>query len=320
MILVTGGSGFVGAALVPILAASTERLCVLTRRPGGGSQSVELRTGDLLDAATLTTALRDVTTLIHLAAALPRVGVDFGIMRRINVDGTRNLAATAISAGVKRFIHVSSAGVYGDRGELQPANEQTTPTPQTAYERTKLDAEHVVTEACRNSSMSLVILRPTGIFGPGRDSTLHFYKQVAHRAVWIHGPSRVIVHPTYVGDLVQAILLTLTSPMSERTVFNIAGNESLDYRELIARIGRRIGVRTRQVRIPAQPTLAIAKAAMVAARAIGHSASSLERIQQRVINRSVDTSLARQVLGFTPSPLEDGIDVTIDWARRAGRL
>jgi nucleoside-diphosphate-sugar epimerase len=64
----------------------------------------------------------------------------------------------------------------------------------------------------------------------------------------------------------------------------------------------------------------MAKLLMAAANAAGRSSSALERMQQPIINRSVDISLARRALGFAPSPLVESIDATIDWARRAGQL
>src|SRR6185436_9203424 len=110
-------------------------------------------------------------------------GIDDSAMRRINVDGTRNLATAAGAAGVKRFIHISSAGVYGERPELQPPDERTAPMPQTPYERSKLDAEVALAAALQNTGIASVILRPTGIHGPRREATARFYSRICRRAL-----------------------------------------------------------------------------------------------------------------------------------------
>jgi nucleoside-diphosphate-sugar epimerase len=318
MILVTGGSGFVGTALLPALVARGIPVRVLTRRsvpiPG-----VESHRGDLLDPVSLTAAVRDVGAVIHLAVALGSSPLGAADILRTNVEGTANLAAAAAKAGVRQFVHVSSAGVYGDGMDVAPRNERTPPRPYTTYQRSKLESEDAVAATLRDTGVSWIVFRPTEIDGPGRQQTLRLYQNVLHRRVWVHGPPRLIVHPTYVGDLVNALLLALERPVAAG-LFNIAGAEALTYPELIERIARRLHVRVRQVQLPAQPTRLIAKIAMNLTTALGRPVPSFERVQRPIINRSVDVSRARSVLGFEPCPLDEAIDATIAWGRREGRV
>jgi UDP-4-keto-D-QuiNAc 4-reductase len=320
VILVTGASGFVGAALLPALVDRGDRVCVLTRRGLPVPSGVEVRSGDLLVPPTLPAALRGATTVIHLAAALPGNGVSDGLMRQTNIDGTGNLARAAAAAGIQRFIHMSSAGVYGDGADLLAADENTTPRPETPYERSKLDAEDALVAALDGTTVSVVVLRPSGIHGPTRDATVHFYTEICRRRVWVHGPASVIVHPTYVGDVISAVLAVLDRPLRSGAVFNIAGAEALTYRDLIDRVARRLHVRTHQVQFPAPPIRALARLATVLAPGPGRSMPALARLQRPLINRSVDISRARAVLGFEPCSLDAAIDATIAGARREGRL
>jgi nucleoside-diphosphate-sugar epimerase len=277
---------------------------------------VEPTVGDLGDPRFLQTAVSGVTTVIHLAAAVPGNRHKADAFRRVNVEGTRNLVRAAAEAGVRRFVLLSSAGVYGSGTSLAPRDESTVPTPETAYERSKLEAEHAVVEALAGTPATWVIIRPAGMHGPGRAATLALYRQVRDRRLWIHGPSTVIVHPTYVGDVVRGVMLTLSNASLRNEVFNIAGPEALPYSDLIRRLATRLGAPVRQIHVPARPTRALVSVLAATMRSFGHPVSRLERLTSPVINRSIDCSKARRLLGFEPYPLDEGIDATISWARK----
>lgn len=316
MVLVTGGTGFVGRALVPALAACGHRVAVLTRRAAPAEQGIEWRAGDLRDPASLARALDGIETVVHLAAALPAAGVPPEAIRGVNVDGTRELARAAARAGVSRFIHGSSAGVYGDGMGSRPHEETEQAAPATPYERSKLEGEAAVIAELAGTDVSWVVLRPSGVQGPGRAATADFYRRIRRQPLWVHGPATVIVQPTDVGDLVQGILRALDRPAVAGDVINIGGAEALRYPDLIGRIARLLGVRVRQLQVPPGPARA---AARIGLRAIGHSAA-LRRMAQPFVNRSVDITRARRLLGFEPSPLDESIERTIAWARRENRL
>jgi nucleoside-diphosphate-sugar epimerase len=217
---------------------------------------------------------------------------------------------------VNVFVHGSSAGVYGD-GDLEAPRTESAPTlARSDYERSKLEAEGVLVREFADSSVQWVILRPTGIHGPGRSATLAFYRDVQRKKIWMHGPARVIVHPTYVDDLVQVILLVLARKDLAGEVFNVGGERSLLYQQLIEMVAQRLNRRVVQLQLPA----GAGRAAGVierAARLIGVPAPrQLSRLAQPIVNRAVDISKAQRMLGFGPVPLEAGIMDTIDWFHR----
>jgi nucleoside-diphosphate-sugar epimerase len=306
VILVTGGTGFVGRALVKALAEGGHRVALLTRDPERLDLAGDavVRRGDLLDPNSLVAALDGVNTVVNLAAALPDAGLAAPLIRRINVEGSANLARAAARCNVAQFVHGSSAGVYGDGLTLRLRDELSPVAPTTLYERTKLEAERAIVAELSQTPVAWSILRPSGLHGPGRLASAHFYHRICHRPLWIHGPATVVVHPTYVGDVVHAILKMLDRTDLRAEVLNIAGPRSLTYQELIKLLASRLGVRVHQFQFPVRLPRSVATLAR------------LEGLAHAVVNRGLDTTKARRLIGFEPHPLEAGIDETIAWARR----
>lgn len=304
------------------LSRRAEAVRVLCRRPLDSDLSgVEGVPGDLRDARSLPPALQGVTTLVHLAAILPRPGAAPRDFWETNVEGTRRIARAALNAGVTRIVHLSSAGVYGDGDGGAPHRESDACRPGNEYELSKLEAEKALFEELGGSKVTWTVLRPAGIYGPGRASSVELYRQVARRRIWLHGPARVIVHPTHVRDVVQAILLVVDRPDLEAETINIGGDGPIVYRELVRMVARRLGVRVAQIALPYPVAWTLAAAAESFFGVFGASAPArLGRLRRPLVNRAVDTSRAREKLGFTPMALESGLDETIEWARREGLL
>jgi nucleoside-diphosphate-sugar epimerase len=325
MILVTGGTGFVGRHVVSALCSAGHSVRVLTRHADHArtvlGDGVELAAGDVLDATTLDSAGEDVEIVVHLAASVPRPGPSPPAVHDTNVQGTGNLAAVALRSGVRLFIHGSSAGVYGDGLAAVPHREDSPLRARSEYERSKVEAERAVRSELEHTRVGLVVLRIAGVHGPGRPATLAFYREVLRRRIWLHAPATVIVHPTYVGDVVQAILSAADRNEAVGSTLNIAGERAVTYPELIDLTGRLLGTRVRQIRAPAVAGRVLAGATTASYRLLGRPVpDSIARLGTSVINRSLDTSLARSVLGFTPAPLEDTIRDTITWYRQQGML
>ena len=324
MVLVTGGTGFLGRHVVAALVTAGHDVRVLSRRPlspelaGGRASGAE---GDLEDAASLERALADVDVVVHLAALLERPGLAPEAITRVNVGGTRALARAARAARVSRFVHVSSAGVYGDGDDAAPRTEGSALRPATRYEVSKLAGERALAQELDGSRVAWAVLRPAGIYGPGRQGTLAFFRNVERRRLWLHGPASVIVHPTYVGDVVQGIALTLEKGLPPGDTLNLAGSRALPFRELIDLVAARLGVRVTQRALPGVVARAIVVPLALALRALGRPAPALfTRLGRRVVNRAVDTSKARRLLGFEPLALERGLDETVAWAKGEGLL
>lgn len=292
MILLTGGTGFVGRHMMATCAAEGRAVRVLSRRaaPAPLPASVTWTQGDLGDAALVRSALEGIETVIHAAALLPASGASPAAFHQVNVEGTRTLAGIARTI-VKRFIFVSTAGVYGDRGHAPHAESDAT-APDDLYSRTKLTAEQAMAKALLNSEVRWTILRPPGLYAGDRDETAALVHAVATKPVWLHGPRRVILQPTHVSDVVRAAITVSTRDDLGGEILNIGGARTLAFQELIAMVGARVGHSPRQVSLPAF----------------------------RTVDRSIGIARARQRIGFEPMPLEAGLDATVAELRSAGRI
>lgn len=311
VILVTGGTGFVGRRAVSRLMTHGERVRVLTRvrtsvqaLPAG----VEIVEGSLLDPLSLAPAFEGVERVIHLAAALSGDG-----LIDINVTGTRALAAAARVAGIRHFVHCSSAGVYGDGDRREAHRESDAPRPQSPYERSKLEGERAMVDALEGQVL-WTVLRPAGVYGPGRPATDAFLRQVERRRIWMHGPSAVIVHPTFVDDVAEAIVAVVSRTDLAGEVINVGGASALPYEQLIDETARALGTTVRHVRMPA-----VVGSVARAGRALQILPRRFDRFGCAVINRSVDTTKATRLLGLTPIPLASGLAATVDAYRAGGR-
>jgi nucleoside-diphosphate-sugar epimerase len=171
MIVVTGGTGFIGRRLVASLVSDNADVCVLTRRsarhlslPG----PVKVSQADITEEFTLP---EETTTIYNCAGIL----YDKDEMNRVNVSGTRNVVIKAFENGC-RLVHLSSAGVVGEpkKGII---NEVTECKPKTAYEISKYQAEQIVLEYVKKG-LNAQILRPTIVFGAGRNAAEDSFYQL----------------------------------------------------------------------------------------------------------------------------------------------
>ena len=150
-VFVTGAGGFIGSHFVEHALAqghevagiyrtdSPPRREMLARLRAAGA---DLRQGDVTDAVSVRTALREADAVCHFAAAFTESGENASFFQRVNVLGTRNVASIAAERGVRRFVHCSTAGIYG-RSVAGAIDEDSPTRPWNEYERSKIGRAHV---------------------------------------------------------------------------------------------------------------------------------------------------------------------------------
>lgn len=171
-ILLTGATGFIGKELVTFLADKGHQLNIVVRRCSNKTIDSRVSVTQIQDISAATnwqTALEGCEVVIHSAARTHIINEKdqdpLAAFRSINVEGTLQLARSAILAGVKRFIFISSLHVNGNKTTESPFTEEQTPVPNTDYAISKLEAEDGLRALSKDSSMELVIIRPPLVYG-----------------------------------------------------------------------------------------------------------------------------------------------------------
>ena len=168
--IVTGASGHLGANVVRALIGAGGTVRAVDVRPGAAlaGLDVEFVKGDVLAPSTLERAFAGADFVLHLAARISIAGDPDGSVRRVNVDGVRNVAEAALAAGVRRMVHCSSLHAFdvgATRGPVRENSARATATSLPAYDRSKAAGEEELRRVI-DRGLDAVIVNPSGMFGP----------------------------------------------------------------------------------------------------------------------------------------------------------
>lgn len=321
MILVTGASGFVGQHVLGALrrrfpGEPVRALDVTSPGEVAGADGVEFVLGSIEKPVEVERAVAGVRTTIHLAAYVKPGSREFDKMWRINVDGSRNVHCASVAAGCRQLIHLSSAGIYGPPRQAEPFREDDEPHPLSPYQRTKWEAEEELRRA-DSGDMVVNIVRPAGIYGPGSLLELPAYRRVLSRTWAVEMAGGVIVHPTHVDDIAQALVALVETPAPHGAIFNVGGQRPLRVAEWEMLVAHAAGVRRRRLVVPAAIMTPVLSAFEPLLGAVGRS-NALRRgmSEGRVFSSAVDDRRFRQQYPDVPvRRLEDGLREHVEWAR-----
>jgi nucleoside-diphosphate-sugar epimerase len=315
-ILVTGGTGFLGAAVTRRLVAVGEGVRVLVRGSGAnvlaGLEGVELVQGDLRDASSLQRALEGVQAVCHCAARVA-VGGPWSAFEEVTVRGTEHVLEAAVTHHVGLFLHVSSLGVYGPEGQTT-INEDSPfdhdPEGQGFYSRSKMVSERLVWRYAEQHALPVCVIRPGILYGPSRPVYLPRLRfSISGRLLVVIGPRQQYVPLAHVDNVAAAILLALHSPQAVGKSYNLVDSETVclkDYLALLQRLGH---IPARTLVIPPAPFYPVVRAIEAFSGLMGRSAPVSRRQLDRVFaSRRFDTTRARRELGWQPEiSLEQGL-------------
>ena len=325
--LVTGATGFVGAAVAAAAVSAGASVRVLAR-PGGDRRNlaglpVAVAEGDLNDPGSVGRALADCRYLFHVAADYRLWVRDERPMLQANVVGTRTVMELALAAGVERIVHTSSVATLGHRADLAPADETSRPTLADmvgAYKRSKFLAEEEVSRLVAERGLPAVIASPAAPVGPGDLKPTPTGRMILEAASG-RAPAYVdtglnIVH---VEDVARGHLLALArGRIGERYVL---GGDNLSLREVLSVVAEVAGRRPPRLRLPIgglMPVAAVAEAlAGVTGRTPFLTRDELRMARHRMFFSSMK---AERELGYTHRPAREAIVDAVAWYRANGFL
>jgi len=305
-ILVTGATGFVGQALCQRLEEDGHSVIKAVRSATGDGNEVVV--GSLTDQTDWSDALKNVTTVIHLAArvhVMEDTATDpLAAFRAVNRDATKHLAEQAAKNGITRFIYLSSVKAAGEESFGQPLKETDPAQPLDPYGQSKREAEQVLQAIAENTPMAVTVLRPPLVYGPGVKGNFFTLLKVCRKALPL--PLGAIDNRrslVFLDNLVDAIVRTASDGKSGFSLYYVADEHPVSTPELINAVGTVLGKPPRLLPIPA-PFLSLLGRMTGKSAAVSRLTGSLE----------VDTGLIRQELGWTPPySLEHGLTKTAVW-------
>ncbi len=326
-ILVTGGTGFTGAALVERLLKDGHKVVALDKQPGLIDDELrklgaEIVYGSVADRDVVARCSVGVEVVQHLAAAFREIGVADDVYKTVNVEGTRIVTEEAIKAGARKLVYCSTQGVHGHI-EKPPGDETSPIAPADYYQQTKYEGELVVHEIATKAGLEFAILRPTAIYGPGDPGRfLMMYKRANAGKFPMFGSGITYYHPVYIDNLVDAFVLAMAPGVGAGREYLIADAENFPIHELVARVRKAIGVAVKIPRYPIWPLIIAGHVCEKVCRPFG--------IEPPIFPRRVDwfrqvrafrIDKARKELGYEPRiGIDEGLKRTGDWYRKNNYL
>ena len=325
-ILVTGGTGFTGKALVRRMLDRGHSVVALDHQEGYRSQDLrdwgaELVIGSVTDRETVRRCMQGVDVVHHVAAAFRELSVPRRHYHDVNVEGTSIVLEAAQAEGVRKFVYCSTCGVHGNVDD-PPGGEDAPIQPADYYQQTKYEAEPLVS-AYLAKGLKTTTLRPAAIYGPGDPGRFYMiFHQLERGWFPMIGNGKVLYHPLYIDNFLDAFELAMDESKGLGEAYLIADEEYVTIEELVRRAAAAMGVVPRFRRFPAWPIVAVGHVVETICRPL--------RIEPPIHPRRVDwyrqtrafrIDKSRNELDYRPRVgLDEGLRRACAWYRQEGML
>jgi len=329
-LLVTGATGLVGSHVAEQAVSRGINTRVIVRESSDTSflktLDVEIVHGDISDRTSLDKSVQDVSAIVHCAAMVGDWGPTQPY-RQVNVAGTDNLIQAATATGqLKKFVHVSSLGVYPARDHYG-TDESVQPDPRgiDGYTLTKIESEQLVLKHVADNGLPAVVLRPGFIYGT-RDRTVlpRIFEKLSDGKFAFLGSKDTLVNNTWVGNLCDAVFLAMERDDLHGECFNITDGRTVTKGEFIETIANAAGYKmpTKIVPLPVARTLAkIMEATWKLLRKKEAPLLSNAKIKFLGLNLDYCIDKAKHQLDYAPTTdFNDAMTSTVEWFKSERRL
>lgn len=278
---------------------------------------VKLSSGDLSDKALLDEATQGVDIVYHVAGRASDWG-PIELFRKVNVEGTKNLMESSLKSGVKRFVFISSAAVHGFRGFRDAIEDSPKIDTIFPYCITKKEAEDLVNKYHREKGLPTLIIRPGNVFGPRDRVTFVKMAELIEKGqmVYISG-GKPLTCPTYVQNLIDAILLAVDRKETVGETFIITDGLEITWKEYMDKIAEKLGVRRPLFSVPypiAYSAAALCEAILKLFRSNKPPIITRYRIANVGKDYHFNIEKARTKLGYQPRvSLDEAMERTVEW-------
>lgn len=314
---ITGASGFVGSHLVDFLLAQDWQVRALVHKnPVVSQERIEVVEGDIRDFRDVKDALEGVDVLFHLAAALGASLIGRQEFRNINVHGTENILRAAREKGIRKAVHLSSAGVLGAVKKNEAAAEDYPVSPKNIYDQTKLEGENIARWMAREG-MNIVIIRPGWTYGPRDRRTYKLVKAIHKGRFLLVTKGKTKQTPVYIQDLVRGIFLCAEKGR-QGELYHLAGSEVLPIKEIVETIADAAGKKIPPFRLPLFPVrLAAGLLAFGFSNFNKEAPLTPSKLSFFIHPKPLSIQKAGQELGYSPEfDFKRGMALTLAWYKK----
>jgi dihydroflavonol-4-reductase len=321
-IFVTGGTGHLGRALLPLLVESGFHVRALTRQPDRHTWlaplGVEVVQGDVTDADLMRRAVEGCRYVVH-AAGLFKFWGQRERFERTNVQGAENVMQAALAAHVEKYVHISTVVVVGNPLPGRWVDETHPTRPADPYQRSKLEGETRALKYHREQGLPVVILRPGAFYGPHSHYAFNrLFIEDAIKGIRIQVNSgRLVTFPVYTGDVAAGILSALERGRSGE-IYNLCG-ETFTHWEANRIISEEAGLPYFRLNVPGWMMIALAYLWTALSEYTRVEPYYPINLRSYVFNNwRVSSEKARRELGFNPIPFREGVRRTLQWYEETG--
>ena len=326
LVLVTGGSGFLGSWVAEVLTQRGHEVRALVRRTSNTTfleslANVKLAYGSVEDASSVDAAMKGVDAVVHAAGLVKaRSAAEF---HEVNVQGTVNLldAAEKHAPGLKRFVHVSSLEASGPSKDRKPV-PVTQEEPCTSYGRSKLAAERAV--LARKDRLPVIVLRPAAIYGARDHEILDAFKSVSRGLLPMIAGGTALYTFVHGSDCAAACVKAIEADVPSGGVYFVDdGAQPITQKVFLGMVEEAVGKKALlRVSLPK----GLLKGVSMGVQAFGKATNKAVMLTPEKANMLLqdlicESSATRKDLGWEPKvSLKDGLRATAKWYRENGWL